>query len=203
MTVVSTGLHAVMPQEEITRLLLSLRDGADEAHAQLFPAIYDELCKIAHRQLNQRRSNQTLSTKALVHEAYLKLIDQAQARWDDRTHFFAVAAIAMRHILVDHARRRKAQKRGGDARRTLLDEALIDVEACAGQLVALDEALTRLNALSERLRRVVELRFFGGLSIEETATVLATSVRTVKRDWRKARAFLYSELYEVKASHGS
>ena len=190
-----------MPQEEITRLLLALRNGTDEAHAQLFPAIYDELCKIAHRQLNQRRSNQTLSTKALVHEAYLKLIDQAQARWDDRTHFFAVAAIAMRHILVDHARRRKAQKRGGHAQRTLLDEALINVEACAGQLVALDEALTRLTDLSERLSRVVELRFFGGLSIDETATVLATSPRTVKRDWRKARAFLYSELYDVEESH--
>ncbi len=187
-----------MPPENITQLLLSLRDGADDAHAKLFPAIYDELCKIAHRQLNQRRANQTLSTKALVHEAYLKLIDQTQAHWDDRTHFFAVAAIAMRHILVDHARRRKAQKRGGNAKRTLLDEAMIDVDACAGELVALDEALQQLTTLNERLSRVVELRFFGGLSIEETATVLTTSVRTVKRDWRKARAFLYSELYEVK-----
>ena len=192
-----------MPQVDITRLLLSLRDGADEAHDQLFPAIYDELCEIAHRQLNQRRSNQTLSTKALVHEAYLKLIDQSQAHWDDRTHFFAVAALAMRHILVDHARRRKAQKRGGDAPRTLLDEALIDVEACAGELVALDEALTQLAGLSERLSRVVELRFFGGLSVEETASVLATSPRTVKRDWRTARAFLYSELYDVTPSNGA
>lgn len=189
-----------MPQEEITRLLLSLRDGAEEAQAQLFPVIYDELCKIAHRQLNQRRSNQTLNTKALVHEAYLKLIDQTQAHWDDRTHFFAVSALAMRHILVDHARRRKAQKRGGDAPRTLLDEALINVEASAGHIVALDEAMTRLAALSERLSRVVELRFFGGLSIEETAAVLTTSARTVKRDWRKARAFLYNELYEVKTT---
>lgn len=104
-----------MSQADITLLLLSLRDGAPDAREVLFPAIYDELCRIAHRELNQRRSNQTLNTKALVHEAYLKLIDQSQTNWDDRTHFFAVAALAMRHILVDHARRRKAQKRGGDA----------------------------------------------------------------------------------------
>ena len=189
-----------MSQADITLLLLSLRDGASDAREVLFSAIYDELCQIAHRELNQRRSNQTLNTKALVHEAYLKLIDQSQASWDNRTHFFAVAALAMRHILVDHARRRKAQKRGGDARHTLLDEALIDVDARADELVALDEALTRLSSLSQRLGRVIELRFFGGLSIEETAAVLATSARTVKRDWRKARAFLYSELYDTKTA---
>ena len=190
--------RAVMPQENITKLLISLREGAEEAGEQLFPAIYDELCKIAHRELNQRRSNQTLNTKALVHEAYLKLIDQSQAGWDDRSHFFAVAALAMRHILVDHARRRNAQKRGGNAPRTLLDEEQINIEECAGHLVALDEALTQLAALNERLSRVVELRFFGGLSIEETAGLLATSARTVKRDWRKARAFLYGQLYDVE-----
>ncbi len=186
------------PSQEITRLLASLSDGASNQRERLFQAIYDELCGIAHRQLNQRRSGQTLNTTALVHEAYLKLVDQTQVTWESRNHFFGVAATAMRHILVDRARRRKALKRGGGAAHTLLDEAggMLDVDTRSEEILALDQALVQLATLDARLSQVVELRFFGGLSVEETAAVLDMSARTVKRDWRKARAILYSTLQE-------
>ncbi len=183
-------------QVEITQMLLSLRGKPQTEHNALFAAIYDHLSAIAHQQLNRRRSGQTLDTAALVHEAYLKLIDQKQSEWQDRNHFFSVAALAMRHILVDHARRRKALKRGGNVEHTILDEGVIDVENRASEIVALDQALHQLAGLNERLSKVVELRFFGGLSVEETAGVLDVSARTVKRDWRMARAFLYSTLYD-------
>ena len=181
---------------EITQLLVRLRDGDAEVMDALFPLVYGELRSMAHRQLGYRRTGQTINTTALVHEAYLKLVDQTQVTWESRNHFFGVAAKAMRHILVDYARRRNAQKRGGGQQHTLLDEADIRVEAQAGELLALDDALTQLAALNERLSQIVELRFFGGMTVEETAAALDISERTVKRDWRKARAFLYQALTE-------
>ncbi len=184
------------PHHTVTQLLIRLRDGEREALDALFPLIYDELHEIAHRQLASGRIHQTLNTTALVHEAYLKLVNQDEAQWNDRKHFLAVAARAMRHILVDYARLRKTAKRGGGVPHTLLDEPMLAVEARAAEIVALDQAMTRLSQFNERLTQVVELRFFGGLSVEEVAQVMDVSDRTVKREWRKARAFLYRVLYE-------
>ncbi len=161
---------------------------------QLFPLVYDELHAIAHRQVRRGGPGQTLNTTALVHEAYLKLVGRSQPGWQDRTHFLSVAAVAMRHILVDHARRRAAEKRGGDDHQILLAEAELGVEARAEVILAVDQALASLAELNERLSRLVELRFFGGLTVEETAAVMGISERTVKRDWRKARAYLYRVL---------
>jgi len=161
--------------------------------------VYDELRAIAHRQLRRRRPGQTLDTTALVHEAYLKLVDPEGAAWQERHHFFSVAAVAIRHILVDAARRRMARKRGGEVLRVPFDELMpvhgdLDAGAEALEILALDQALTSLAAMNERLSRLVELRFFAGLTEEETAEVLGTSERTVRRDWRKARAFLFHAL---------
>ncbi len=161
---------------------------------QLFPLVYQEMRGMARQRLRRRRPGQTLDTTALVHEAYLKLIDQTQAQWGDRSHFLSVASIAMRHILVDYARRRMAQKRGGEDQQVVLDERHLGVSARAEEILAIDQALSSLAELSERLSRLVELRFFGGLSVAETAEVLGTSERTVKRDWRKARAYLFRAL---------
>jgi RNA polymerase sigma factor (TIGR02999 family) len=187
------------PSQAITQLLGRLRDGEREALDDLFPLVYQELHGMAHRQLAYRRPGQTIDTTALVHEAYLKLVDQRAAQWQDRNHFFAVAARTMRHILVDYARRRNAQKRGGGQRPILLDDNDVAVDARAMELLALDDALKHLATLNERLSQVVELRFFGGLSVAETAQVLDISERTVKRDWRKARAFLYHTLQDDAA----
>ena len=161
---------------------------------QLFSLVYEELRGMAHQRLRRRRPGQTLDTTALVHEAYLKLVDQTRAHWNDRSHFLAVASIAMRHILVDYARRRTAQKRGGEEQHVVLEEGELGVAARAEEILAIDQAMTSLAALNERLSKLVELRFFGGLSVTETAQVLGLSERTVKRDWRKARAFLYRAL---------
>jgi RNA polymerase sigma factor (TIGR02999 family) len=181
-----------MPVEgEVTRLLAELRAGDRTALDRLFPLVYGELHGRAHRQLAQRRPGDTLSTTALVHEAYLKLTDSAAQSYNDRIHFFAVASRAMRQILVDYARRKAAEKRGGGRRAISLDHADLASPDRADELIALDDGLHELAALDERLARTVELRFFGGLSVEEAAEVLGTSPRTVKRDWRKARAFLY------------
>ena len=184
-----------MPDDDITRLLISLREGSRDALHDLLPLVYDELRAMARRRLSGQPGDQTLGTTALVHEAYLKLIDQTRLSINDRKHFFAVAAMAMRQIVVDHARRRRALKRGGAGRRRVdLESTELAVDARAEEIVALDEALTRLTALDERLARVVELRFFGGLSVDETAEVLEVDPRTVKRDWRKARALLHQDL---------
>ncbi len=166
----------------------------------LFPLVYQEMRGMARQRLRMRRPGQTLDTTALVHEAYLKLIDQTQAQWSDRSHFLSVASIAMRHILVDYARRRTAQKRGGEDQQVVLDERDLGVSARAEEILAIDQALSSLAELSERLSRLVELRFFGGLSVAETAQVLDVSERTVKRDWRKARAYLFRELGGSKES---
>jgi RNA polymerase sigma factor (TIGR02999 family) len=184
---------------EITSLLAAARQGDGSATHRLMTLVYDELRAMARRQLRYRRPGQTITTTALVHEAYLKLVDQHGTNWQDRSHFFSVAALAMLHILVDSARRRVAKKRGGEDVRIVLDEFRVsgdepDPEARAVEVLAVDRALTALAALDDRLSRLVELRFFAGLTEEETAQVMGTSERTVRRDWRKARAFLFQAL---------
>jgi RNA polymerase sigma factor (TIGR02999 family) len=161
---------------------------------RIFALVYRELRVLAHRQLGRGRTSETLSTTALVHEVYLKLAHNRGAAPNDRGHFFAVAARAMRQIVVDYARRRGAEKRGGGVRPEVLDDERMGFAAQVEEVLAVDTALTRLEALDARLGRLVELRFFAGLSVEETAEALSTSERTVKRDWRKARAFLAREL---------
>jgi RNA polymerase sigma factor (TIGR02999 family) len=178
-------------QGEVTRLLERLRAGDAEALDRVLPLVYEELRAMAHRQLAKGRPGQTLDTTALVHEAYLKLVGARGAGWNDRRHFLAVAATAMRQIVVDHARRRNAQKRGGGVEPSLLDEGRLGLDGRATEILALDQALGRLSQLDERLTRLVELRFFAGLTVEETADALETSERTVKRDWQKARALLH------------
>ena len=179
---------------EITRLLAAARDGDRGALDRLLPLVYDDLRAVAHRQLRRRRPGDTFDSTVLVHEAYLKLADRMEVDWQDRNHFLSVAAVAMRHILVDYARRKTAQMRGGGQVLVTLDERRVGGRTPAVEILALDEALERLAALDGRLARVVELRFFGGLSVEETAELVGTSERTVKRDWRKARALLLATL---------
>jgi len=166
---------------------------------RLVDLVYDELRAMARRQLRGRRPGQTLTTTALVHEAYLKLIDHRGVTFHDRAHFLSVAALAMRHILVDSARRHAAKKRGGDELRITFDEQQlggheVSTEARAVEILAIDRALVSLAALDDRLSKLVELRFFAGLTEEEAAEVMGNSERTVRRDWRKARAFLYQAL---------
>jgi RNA polymerase sigma factor (TIGR02999 family) len=185
--------------QEITGLLAAARQGDGSAMQRLVSLVYDELHAMAHRQLRRRRPGQTLTTTVLVHEAYLKLVDHPGAGWQDRSHFFSVAAVAMRHILVDSARRHAAKKRGGEGVRITFDELALGpgqpgADARAVEILALDQALTSLGALNERLSKLVELRFFAGLSEEETAEVMGISERTVRRDWHKARAFLFQAL---------
>lgn len=190
-------MYAVMTQQEaVTQLLIDFTDGEEAAKEKLLPIIYDELHRLAHLQLFKERSDHTFNTTDLVHEAYLKLVKLDRVRWQNRAHFFAVAAQAMRNILINYAVRRKAQKRGGDQVKIPLDDAIMMSEQRADALLALDEALKRLRRLSERQHQVVECRFFGGLSIEETASVLDVSPATVKRDWNVARAWLNRELRE-------
>ncbi len=179
---------------EITERLLALRGGDKEALNQLVPLVYGRLRAMAHSRLTGRDPGASLDTTALVHEAYLRLVDQSRVEWRDRQHFFAVAALAMRQIVVDRARRRGALKRGGGVSVALLDEAASGVEPRAEEILALDQALERLGALNERLVKMVELRFFAGLSIEETAEALGVESRTVNRDWRVARALLFQML---------
>lgn len=179
---------------DITDLLLAWRAGDAGAVDRLFPIVYEELRRIAHHQLGRERPDHTLGTTALVHEAYLKLVDQTRAQWTDRTQFFAVSARAMRRILVDYARRHRALKRGGERARIDLEDLALGVDVRADILVALDEALVRLAEVEERLSRVVECRFFGGLTEDETAQVLAVTPRTVRRDWVKAKTWLYQAL---------
>ena len=183
-----------MSQGDITQLLISLRDGRRAAVDALLPLVYEELKRIARARLGWREGSQTLDTTALVHETYLKLFDQTRVTLNDRRHFFAVSAMAMRQILVDRARRRAAAKRGGARQRVNLDDANLAVEDAAETVLAIDQALRRLSQVDERLTRVVELRFFAGFSVEQTADVVGVDARTVKRDWRKARAFLYDAL---------
>jgi len=184
---------------EITRLLAAARQGDGSATQRLITLVYDELRAMARRELRHWRQGQTITTTALVHEAYLRLVDTGAATWEARSHFFSGAALAMRHILVDAARRRVAKKRGGEEVRIAFDELRLggekrDVEARAVEVLAIDRALTSLSALDARLSQLIELRFFAGLTEEETAEVMGTSERTVRRDWRKARSFLFQAL---------
>ncbi|MFQ5569494.1 MAG: sigma-70 family RNA polymerase sigma factor [Rhodothermales bacterium] len=177
-----------------TSLLLSASAGDPDTMERLLPLIYDELREIAHRQLARERRHHTLHTTALVHEAYLKLVDETQVTKRGRAYFFGAAARAMRQILVDYARRRNAQKRGAGQAPLSLEEGLASIDAFATELLDLDEALQQLAKLNPRHAQVVECRFFGGLSIEETAEALNISPRTVKYDWALARAWLFKAL---------
>ena len=178
----------------ITALLLAWRAGEADALDRLFPIVYDELRRIAHRQLRRETAGHTLNTTALVHEAYLKLVDQTQVQWADRSHFFAVATQAMRRVLVDYARHYRATKRGSAPARVNLTDAMLVADDSAETLLAIDDALNDLAALDARLGRVVECRFFGGLTEEETAEVLGVTARTVRRDWTKAKGWLHRAL---------
>jgi RNA polymerase sigma factor (TIGR02999 family) len=180
--------------QEITQLLLDWNNGNQEALEKLTSLVYAELRRLAQKYMRRESPEHTLQTTALVHEAWLRLIDQQRVRWQNRAHFFGVAAQLMRRILVDMARSRNYLKRGGGTRQVSLDEALIISEERDADLVALNDALDALAGFDARKARVVELRFFGGLSIEETAEVLNISTDTVMRDWNTAKAWLYREL---------
>jgi RNA polymerase sigma factor (TIGR02999 family) len=190
------GFPTQAPNDDVTGLLLAWRRGDRSALEHLFPLVYDELHRIAHRQLGQERSDHTLTTTALVHEAYLKLVDQSRARWSERSQFFAIAARAMRRILVDYARQHLADKRGGRRERVVLDGEILSLDQRADALLAVDEALERLRVIDERASRVVECRFFGGYSDGETAEALGITDRTVRRDWLRAKTWLYQALRE-------
>lgn len=179
---------------ELTILLDDWKRGDATALGKLTPLIYDELRRIAHRYARRERNGHTLQTTALVNEAYLRLAGNEPPDWQNRSHFFAVTAQVMRHILIDHARRRRSLKHGGDAQQVSLGKADLMAEERAAELIALDEALAELAALDPRKVQVVELRYFGGLSLEETADVLGISLMTVRRDWRAAKAWLFQRL---------
>ena len=179
-----------LPQE-ITQLLMNWSQGDEAALGQLVPLVYPELRRLAKRHMDREDSAHTLQTSALINEAYLKLVDQQNVKWQNRAHFFAVAAQVMRHILVDHARTRNYAKRGGGAPKLPLDEAAVLTEQRAAQLIALDDALRDLAVLDARKSQIIELRFFGGLSMEEAAEVMKISPSTVQREWRAAKAWLH------------
>ncbi len=181
-------------QHDVTAKLAALSAGRREAWDELMPIVYDELKRLAHRHLRGERSGHTLNTTSLVHEAYLKLVNVDQLQWRDRTHFFAMASRAMRRILIDHARTRSREKRGGGWTKVPLDDAFKVAEARAEDLIALDDALNRLESVNERQCRVVEYRFFGGMSVQEAAEALGVSAASVKRDWMASRAWLNQEL---------
>ena len=180
--------------ERINKLLVNWGQGDQGAREALIPLVYDELRRLARRYLRRERPDHTLQSAALVNEAYLRLIRQDQPQWQNRAHFFGVAAQLMRHILVDHARNRAAAKRGAGAPRLTLDPEFALPQQLDVDLVALDDALNQLAAMDQQQSRVVELRFFGGLSIEETSVVLGVSPATVKREWATARAWLQREM---------
>lgn len=179
---------------EITRLLVDWRKGDQAAFEQLIPLVHDELRRVAHRHMAHERADHTLQATALVNEAYMRLIDIRQVNWQDRAHFFAMSSRLMRRILVDFARSKGYQKRGGGAQKVTLDEALIVSQDARHDLVAIDDALNALAVVDARKAQVVEMRFFGGLSVEETAEALKVSVDTVMRDWKLAKAWLLREL---------
>jgi RNA polymerase sigma-70 factor, ECF subfamily len=184
------------PASEVTALLAAVESGDEAAMNQLVPLVYEELRRLARRHMAGQRRAHTLQTTDLVGEAYLKLVNVKGAGWNDRVHFLAVASRAMRSVLVDYARQRGYAKRGGNPVRVSLSEADQISEQRTAEVVAVDEALSRLAALDPRKAQIVELRYFGGLSVEETAQVLDLSSRTIKREWRWARAWLYRELGE-------
>lgn len=181
-------------RQQVSQLLVAWSSGDQSALEELMPLVYEELRRLAHHYIRRERPGHTLQTSGLVNEAYLRLVDQTNIQWQNRAHFFGIAARLMRQILVDYARRQRYAKRGGDARRLSLDEALIISKERAADVVALDDALKTLAEIDSRQSQIVELRFFGGLSIEETAEVLSVSAGTVMRDWTLAKAWLRREL---------
>ena len=185
---------ATTSPQEITQLLVAWSQGDQAALETLTPLVYQELHRLAHRYLGRERPGHTLQTTALVHEAYLRLIDRQQVEWQNRAHFFAISAQLMRRILVDFARTRRYRKRGGGAQQVTFDEAAVVAPERSADFIALDDALMELSKLDERQARVVELRFFGGLTIEETAEVLKVAPITVRRDWSLAQPWLLREL---------
>ena len=184
--------------KDVTMLLAEVTKGNQAAVAELIPLVYDEMRRLAGRYMRRERTNHTLQATALVHEAYLRLVQQASG-WRNRAHFFGVAAQVMRHILIDHARGHLRIKHGGQREPIPLDEALIFSDAKSEELLALDEALDRLAKFDRRQSKIVEMRFFGGLSVEETAEAMGISSITVKRDWSLARAWLYGELEQKRS----
>ena len=182
----------------ITRLLLDWRKGDQTALDRLVPLVYREMRRLAGYYMRRQRADHTLQTSALINEAYLRLIDHKNMRWENRTHFYAVAAQAMRRILVDHARSRSYQKRGGGAVKVSFDEAVIGAEGRATELIALDDALKDLAAIDPRKSQIVELRYFGGLSVDETAEVIGVSAVTIMREWRSAKGWLLRAISKVE-----
>lgn len=180
--------------EQVTRLLVELNNGNHAAIESLMPLVYDELRRIATRHLNRERLDHTLQPTALVHEAYMRLVDQRTPHWQNRLHFMSVAATMMRRVLIDHAKARHRVRRGGNQQRVLLEDNLAGTDNRVLEVLAIDEALEKLTALDAQQARVVELRFFGGLSVEETAQVMGVSTPTVKRYANSARAFLHREM---------
>jgi RNA polymerase sigma factor (TIGR02999 family) len=181
-------------QSEVTDILREWSEGDSNAPDRLMPLVYDELRRLARRRLSGESDANTLQPTALVHEAYLRLVDQTRVSWQNRAHFYGVAASMMRRVLIDHARAHATEKRGGAAVRLSLDDVQAPLEQRASDLLALDEVLQRLAEIDERKSKIVELRFFGGLTEEEIATVLDISRRTVLREWKTARLWLYREL---------
>ena len=186
--------RSTLAPHEVTQLLLDCSKGSQDAFKQLFPLVYEELRRLAHRYMTQERPGHTLQTTAVVHEAYFRLIDQKHVQWQNRAHFFAIASQMMRRILITHAQSHAYAKRGGGALKVSLDEAAVLSPERAAELIALDEALKSLTAIDPRRSQVVELRFFGGLDNEEIAEVLNISPNTVTRDWNVAKAWLYREM---------
>jgi RNA polymerase sigma factor (TIGR02999 family) len=193
---VSTSGTSKSRSTEITQLLARVQSKQPGAEDRLLAAVYNELRHIAASYMRRERPGHTLQATALVHEAYLQLVDQTRVTWQSRAHFFGVASRLMRRILVDHARSHKAEKRGGSAQKLSLDEAVGVSQKKEVALEALDDALNALSAIDPRQSRIVELRFFGGLTVEETAEVLGTSTATVEREWRMAKAWLHHQLQE-------
>jgi RNA polymerase sigma factor (TIGR02999 family) len=196
------GCVAESSSTDVTRLLVAWQEGHQDALERLIPLVYAELHRLAHSQMAGERAGHTLQTTALVHETYLRLVDGAQVSWKDRAHFFAVCARLMRRILVDRARARHARKRGGAALHVTFEDWLVGTRATEEEILAVDELLVHLAAHDHRRSRVVELRYFGGLTVEETAAVLSVSPETVTRDWKVARLWLLHELRGERGAEG-
>lgn len=195
-----SALMPSMSPQEVTRLLADWGKGDSSALDKLLPLVHGELRKIARRQMSQERPGHTLQATALINEAYLKLLGQEGYEWHNRAHFFAVCAQIMRHILIDHARAHAREKRGGGAMQVSLNDVAVIAREKAEHLIALDEALDSLESLDAQKAKIVELRYFGGLSIEETAEVLNISTRTVRREWQRSKAWLYRMISEGTAN---
>jgi RNA polymerase sigma factor (TIGR02999 family) len=191
---------APAPRQHVTQMLIDWGKGDHDAPHRLMPLVYDELRQLAQHYLQRERADHTLQATGLVHEAYLRLVDQSTTTWQNRAHFFGVAAQVMRRILVDYARSHRAEKRGGNWDKLAFDEALAPSSERSVDLIALDDALKDLGALDPRQSQIVELRFFGGLTIEEVGEVLDVSPRTVKREWRMAKAWLRREILSDEGS---